>query len=1083
MQQNGIIMTQSNPNYFISLLAKLIIKYSKTSIALSLILMIALLTSLPNLYKDTRADAFLAKDNPALLYKDKVKEQFGLSDPIIVAVVNQSEQGVFNPKSLSLVHWLSENMSSLENINSDRVTSLSTENNITGTEIGMEVEPFFDSLPENQQQADEVWQKVSDFPLYMGNLVSKNKKATLIVAELIDEEQVESTYLQILELVKNAPVSQNDEIHVAGEGAVAGYLGSYIDSDAQRLNPMAGIIITLIILFAFRRLSPGLLANVIIAASVLMTLSIMAISDVPFFVITNALPVILIGISVADSVHMFSHYFELHAKQPAADKQQLIIKTIEEMWRPITLTTLTTIAGFIGLYFAAYVPPFKYFGLFTAIGVAIAWLYSLVFLPAAMSLLKPSASNYFIRLSQANQIDRFSKFMINLGRITLNNPTTIILIFSTLIVSGLVATSQLRVNEDRIETFHHSEPLYQADKIINENLNGTTNLDIVIEAKENEGLFNPEYLKKIEALQEYALSMENVRGATSIVDYLKQMNRSLNGGHKNRYELPSDRALIAQYFLIYSASSEPTDFEEEVDYDYRVANIRLNLNKGGYVEIKQVLENLDLYIKTQFNTSAISATLSGRASVNYHWIKDLGESHFVGLAISMFLVWTVSAVLFGSLSAGLYAIIPVASSLLFVYTSMVVLSIDLGIGTSMFASVAIGLGVDFAIHTIDRLRSLFQQNNGDWELTLTQLYPSTGRALFFNYLAIACGFGVLISSQVVPLTNFGTIVVVSVTTSFLASMSLLPALIKVTKPKFISRYHHSETQPSLAKNLLRISSVIFLVAVLGGFAITQQVHASDISSQLSQALPNANELVKKINSIDDGKFVTRNLTMKMIDKRGKVRTRETRGYRKYFDGEKRTILFYKKPTNVKNTAFLTFDYPDSEKDDDQWLYLPALRKVRRISASDRGDYFLGTDFTYEDIKLEGKLDTSDFHFKTLKLENITLDDQQVSKTALIQGLPKSDKIARELGYGKTEISVDLETNLIVKASYWGPKNKLLKTLSVSNIKIINGIMTRNKLIIDNHKTGHRTEFQFSQVDYNTPVKDSLFSQRAMKKGQ
>jgi len=1088
IQPYGATMNQSNPNHLITLFANLVIKYSKTSITLSLILMISLLTSLPNLYKDTRADAFLAKDNPALLYKDKVKAQFGLSDPIVVAVINQSKEGVFNPKSLSLVEWLSDNISALENINSDRVTSLSTENNITGTETGMEVEPFFENLPETQLQADEVWEKVSDFPLYMGNLVAKNKKATLIVAELIDEEQVESTYLKILELAKNAPISQNDKIHVAGEGAVSGYLGSYIDADAQRLNPMAGIIITLIIIFAFRRISPGLLVNVIIAASVLMTLSIMAISDIPFFVITNALPVILIGISVADSVHIFSHYFELHAKKPTSDKHQLIVQTLVEMWRPITLTTLTTIAGFIGLYFAAYMPPFKYFGLFTALGVAIAWLYSLVFLPAAMALIRPSASKHFIALSQSKEIDRFAKIMVIVGRITLNNPRSIILSFSLFFICGLLATSQLRVNEDRIETFHHSEPLYQADEIINENLNGTTNLDIVIETKENEALFNPEYLKKIESLQEYALSMENVRGATSIVDYLKQMNRSLNGGHKNTYELPSDKELIAQYFLIYSASSDPTDFEEEVDYDYRVANIRLNLNKGGYVKIKPVLENLEHYIKTQFNTSEISATLSGRASVNYHWIKDLGESHFAGLAISLFLVWAVSALLFGSLSAGLYSIIPVVSSLLIVYAAMVVLNIDLGIGTSMFASVAIGLGVDFAIHTIDRLRTLFQQNNGDWELSLAQLYPSTGRALFFNYLAIACGFGVLISSQVVPLTNFGTIVVVSVTTSFLASMSLLPALIKVTKPKFVSRYHQAESYPSIAKNLFRISSVVIIIAMIGVFAITKKTHASTLSQQATppqtnQALPNADKLVKKINSVDDGEFVTRNLTMKMIDKRGKVRTRETLGYRKYIDGEKRTILFYKKPTNVKNTSFLTFDYPDSAKDDDQWLYLPALRKVRRISASDRGDYFLGTDFTYEDIKLEGKLDTSDFYFTTLKLETIILGDKQVSRTALIQGLPKSDEIANELGYGKTEISVDLDTYLIVKASYWGSKKKLLKTLNVSNINVIDGIITRNKLTIDNHKTGHRTEFIFSQVDYKTPVKDSLFSQRAMKQGK
>ncbi|MBV1920171.1 MAG: MMPL family transporter, partial [Pseudomonadales bacterium] len=925
-------------------IATLIVHYPKTHVAISLLLMIALFMALPMLYKDTRSDAFLADDNPALVYRDKVKEQFGLSDPIVLAVINTSDSGVFNPTSLSLIQWLSDEISSLDNINTDRVTSLATENNITGSDDGMDVEPFFDAGISTQQEADIVWNKVSDFPLYMGNLVANDKQATLIVAELLDVKQVEDTYQKILNIVDRAPNGKEDEIHVAGEGAIAGYLGSYIDADAQRLNPLAGIIITIIILFAFRRVSTGILSNVIIAASVLMTLSIMALNGIPFFVITNALPVILIGISVTDSIHIYSHYFELQAKHPTEDKKELIIQTVEEMWRPITLTTLTTIAGFMGMYFAAYMPPFKYFGLYTAVGVAIAWFYSLVFLPAALAIIKPSASKKMASLTQSNQLDKFSRTMVVLGRISLQNPKVTVGFFSIIIISGIFATGHLVVNEDRIKTFHTSETLYQADAAINAHLNGTNNLDVVIEAKEAEALFEPKHLKKMEALQNFALTLPNVQGATSIVDYLKQMNRSLNGGDKYSYQLPDNKALIAQYFLIYSASSDPTDFDEEIDYDYRIANIKLTLNKGSYVDTQETVTQLNDYIKTQFNNKDITATLSGRVNINYHWIKDLGSSHFVGLAISMFLVWAVASLLFGSLTAGTFTIIPVSSSILLVYSAMVVLDIDLGIGTSMFASVAIGLGVDFSIHTIDRLRSLYQEHNGDWDLTLQELYPSTGRALFLNYMAIACGFGVLISSKVVPLNNFGSIVVVSVSTSFLASMSFLPALIKLTKPTFISGYQPSKK--TVTSRWIRIPSVILLVAVAGGVLVNQPALASEAETATTTApnnlLPSADVVIANINSVDDGKHATRNLTMTLTDKRGKKRVRETIGYRKYFGKEKRTILFYKKPTNVKGTAFLTFDYPETAKDDDQWLYLPALRKVRRISAADRGDYFLGT---------------------------------------------------------------------------------------------------------------------------------------------
>jgi len=415
---------------------------------------------------------------------------------------------------------------------------------------------------------------------------------------------------------------------------------------------------------------------------------------------------------------------------------------------------------------------------------------------------------------------------------------------------------------------------------------------------------------------------------------------------------------------------------------------------------------------------------------------------------------------------------------------MVILKIDLGIGTSMFASVAIGLGVDFSIHTIDRLRSLYQTNNGDWDLTLQKLYPSTGRALFLNYLAIACGFGVLISSKVVPLNNFGTIVVVSVSTSFLASMSFLPALIKLTKPTFIGG--PQSNVKTTTSRWIRVPFIIVLIAVTGSVLINQPVFASENASAKTTTgnpLPSADIVIKKINSVDDGTHATRNLTMTLTDKRGKKRVRETIGYRKYFGKEKRTILFYKKPTNVKGTAFLTFDYPDASKDDDQWLYLPALRKVRRISAADRGDYFLGTDFTYEDIKLEGKVGLNDFNYETIRSEVLTQESSPPIQTVVIRGIAKNNNIAKELGYGKTEFWVNVDTWLIAKSNYWDPKGQRLKTLIISDVSRIDGILTRHRMTINNHKTGHQSEFLFSNVNYKAPVSDSLFTKRAMKKGK
>ncbi|MFT6122909.1 MAG: hydrophobe/amphiphile efflux-3 (HAE3) family protein [Oleiphilaceae bacterium] len=1065
-----------------------IVNHSKLVVITMMILMASVLLFLPSLTKDTRSDAFLAEDNPALLYKNKVKEMFGLSDPMVIAVVNESEQGIYNADTLALVQWLSDELQNLDNINTDHLMSLATENNITGTDDGMAVTPFFENLPSTQEDILKLKNAIQNFPLYKGNLVAESGKATLIVAEIENEDHVEATYQAIQDIVSRAPVKGLDRIHIAGEGGVIGFLGQYIDSDAQRLNPLAGLIITIIIFIAFRRFSPAILGNVVIAASVLMTLGLMAASDVPFYVITNAMPVILIGISVADAIHIFNAYFERQIQTPHINKSSIVVDSMVEMWRPITLTTLTTAAGFLGLYFAAYMPPFKFFGLFTAIGVMIAGVYSIIFLPAAISIIKPKVHPKFIQNNQQEKHDVFSRVIVMIGEFTLRYSRSTIAIFTVLTLSGVYATSYLTVDENRIKTFDPSEPIFKADAVINRHLNGSNNIDIVVETKNAEGLFEPDVLRRMDELQRFAKTLPHVNGATSIVDYLKQINRSLTGGDIKNYQLPETKELVAQYFLIYSASGDPTDFEEEVDYDYQIANIRLTLDDGSFQGTKGVIESLQNYLDSEFKVQGLDATISGRVNVNYHWIKDLGESHFTGLGIALLLVWMVSALLLRSAMAGIYALIPVAGSILFVYSTMVLMGINLGIGTSMFASVAIGLGVDFAIHTIDRLKSLYQEQegqekteHGNKEIKLIDVikafYPSTGRALFFNFLAISCGFGVLISSKVVPLNNFGTIVVLAVSMSFIASMTLLPAMVKVFRPKFILGTPEQNTNSVSWAKALGMVSVISMVGLLFVSLNSEAAELSD-SKSTSTGLPNAEWVVDHVNQEEEGEYVSRRLDMTMTDKRGKSRTRSTIGYRKYIGDQKRTIIFYRKPSNVKGTGFMTYDYADVNKDDDQWLYLPALRKVRRISASDRGDYFLGTDFTYDDIKKEGKIEVSDFQYTLVEETEINS-----FKTYRLDGLPNSKEIAKELGYGRVSIWVDKNSWSIVKADYWDVKDKFLKTLLVNDIRKVDGIWTRHKMSIDNHKTGHHTVFEFSEVDYKTPVADSIFTKRSLSKGK
>lgn len=245
----------------------------------------------------------------------------------------------------------------------------------------------------------------------------------------------------------------------------------------------------------------------------------------------------------------------------------------------------------------------------------------------------------------------------------------------------------------------------------------------------------------------------------------------------------------------------------------------------------------------------------------------------------------------------------------------------------------------------------------------------------------------------------------------------------------------------------------------------------------SESKPEGEWVMQQVNAVEEGEFMTRNILMMTVDRRGKERIRNTRSYRRYFDNGKRTVLFYLSPRNVKGTAFLTYDYVDKERVDDQWLYLPALRKSRRISASERGDYFLGTDFTYDDLKREGKPETSDYHYKTV---DETVVNNQVFY--VVEALPINLEIARELGYGKIKSWVNAETWMIEKAIYWDIKMNLLKTMRVNDIRTIEGILTRHGVEIENHKTKHYTKFVFSEIDHKTAISEKIFTRQQLNRG-
>lgn len=237
------------------------------------------------------------------------------------------------------------------------------------------------------------------------------------------------------------------------------------------------------------------------------------------------------------------------------------------------------------------------------------------------------------------------------------------------------------------------------------------------------------------------------------------------------------------------------------------------------------------------------------------------------------------------------------------------------------------------------------------------------------------------------------------------------------------------------------------------------------------------EIAQKVHDRDEGDNSTSNMKMILTDKNGNERVRELKRFSKNKGEDTLKLMFFLTPADVKNTAFLTHDFEDSNKDDDQWLYLPELQKVKRIASSDKSSAFMGSDFTYSDMTSRN---VSDYTYKIMK-------ETKVGGNKVWQMLvtPKSEKTIEETGYTKSIVFVRQDNFVIVQALNYIKAGKKLKYMMVKGLEKIDGIwsITEMQMITKKgKKTLHKTSFEFSDIKYNQGLEESLFTTRTLQRG-
>ena len=239
----------------------------------------------------------------------------------------------------------------------------------------------------------------------------------------------------------------------------------------------------------------------------------------------------------------------------------------------------------------------------------------------------------------------------------------------------------------------------------------------------------------------------------------------------------------------------------------------------------------------------------------------------------------------------------------------------------------------------------------------------------------------------------------------------------------------------------------------------------------------ARAIMQQVNDRDDGDYGVADLHQLLIDKSGHQRVREIRSYTRDQGKDEQRILFFKSPADVRDTGFLTYDYDEPGRDDDQWLYLPALNKSKRIASSDQSGSFMGSDLNYSDMT---RRDLDKYNFRVLKEVVV-----KGHKTWLIESIPKTREERDRSGYKKELLFVRQDNYIVVRAVQWTSEGGRIKYNEVKELEKIDGIWVRTRIQVvtkKNKKMLHKTVLEFRNVRFNQQLPDDTWTQRRLSQG-
>ena len=787
----------------IELFSDWLFENAKITIVVIFVLVAGIASQLPSLKIDTTTEGFLHKSDPMRVQYDEFRDQFGRDEKLMIAVKTQNIFDLDFLEKLDRFHHALED--ELPNIKG--VDSLINARNTYGIEGELIVEPLIDNLPQNNEDLISLKETVTNNSLYKNSLYSEDFRMTTVTIDTetysnngasqdatnlefddsleFDDDSMGGQRLYLTDAENDEIIAQtqqimqrfnddNFEIYLSGSAAIAGIFKQALMNDSVVFISLMMIVIMIVLFILFRRISGVILPLSCVSLTLIMTVSLMSIFSAPFTMATQIMPTFLLAVVTSASIHLLAVFYKDFAK--TNDKKKSLRYAMGHSGLAIIMTSVTTAVGLWSFSFSG-VAPVADLGVFASSGVMVGLVFTLVFLPALVSV-----TNFKVvkQKSSEDEHSLMDRALIGISVFATTRPKLIISVSTVLIICAAIIAAQLRFSHFPLQWLPEDNFARVATEAVDENLKGSLTLEVIIDTEKTNGLYNPELLRVIDDVSKNINSISTgnmfVGKVISYIDVIKETNRALNENRDEYYAIPDDSDLIAQEFLLFESSGN-NDLASLVDANYSKARLTLKTPFIDSLEANTFIDNAQIYLDQKFGSLA-KVTFTGIGTLMTVTFEEAIYSSAVSYILAFSLITILMVLLIGNLKIGLISMIPNLLPIVILSTIMVIFKMPLDMFTLLIGAIALGLAVDDTVHFMHNFRRYeLQYNDVDKAVRLTLM--GTGRAITLTSIVLALGFLVLTFSQMNNMFDFGVLTASAILVALLADFFLMPAIMKL----------------------------------------------------------------------------------------------------------------------------------------------------------------------------------------------------------------------------------------------------------------------------------------------------------------